>query len=515
MSCCLFVAWFFLFRPTILGGPTGYIMVTGTSMEPTFYTGDLVITRRQDEYRPGDVAAYRTSSGNIIHRIIEERADGRFVLLGDNKNLPDPAFPSSDEVIGKQWFLVPNGGDALNFMRQPVPFAVLLGGVTLVMFSKRKRLSQFVQRRLRMRNRRATIGSGSLVPNDQSQVMTIFGTSLAITMIFLFASVYALRQPVTSANIQEIPSFTHSLSFDYDIAVMSSTLYSGDTISSDDIAVNVADGSSGGQPVFAQLASDIELDIEYELMSEQSSDLVGDIGVSLEVSAVGGWTKSMELQQATPFSGTTADAHVTISVPEIRDLVTQIEEETGYRPSSYNVSILPAISVRGAVSDVSVDSTYTPAYTFELTTTQLSPKSDLVQTENQAIGSAPVEDNAVTLAGLDIGVQPLRVLGGTATLIGILVTGAIAATVFLGIGRGEAAKVQARFKTVFIEATGMSAPQPVSIVDVASLEDLARLAQRDGGIVFHQSVDTSSKRFFVPDGTTMYQYIAQRGQSVG
>ena len=36
-------------------------------------------------------------------------------------------------------------------------------------------------------------------------------------------------------------------------------------------------------------------------------------------------------------------------------------------------------------------------------------------------------------------------------MIGMLVTAAIAATVFLGMGRGEADKVQARFKTVFIE----------------------------------------------------------------
>ncbi|HEX5166750.1 MAG TPA: hypothetical protein VFV93_15200, partial [Thermomicrobiales bacterium] len=107
------------------------------------------------------------------------------------------------------------------------------------------------------------------------------------------------------------------------------------------------------------------------------------------------------------------------------------------------------------------------------------------------------------------GVKPLRIFGGTATLIGLLVSGAIAATVFLGLGRGEAAKVQARFKTVFIEASGMNAPRPASIIDVASLQDLARLAQRDGGIVFHQQEDSTRKRYFVPDGATIYQYLSQ------
>jgi hypothetical protein len=95
----------------------------------------------------------------------------------------------------------------------------------------------------------------------------------------------------------------------------------------------------------------------------------------------------------------------------------------------------------------------------------------------------------------------------------MLVTAFIAATVYLGWGRGEAGKAQARFKTVFIEASRMTAPQPVAIIDVASLQDLARLAQRDGGIVFHQRFDTSGYRYFVPDGTTMYQYTTQQRQT--
>ena len=85
-AAALFLGWFFLFRPTELAGPASYIVVSGHSMEPTFYTGDLLVLREQDDYQVGDVVAYYANGGRIIHRIVGGNAKDGFVMQGDNNS---------------------------------------------------------------------------------------------------------------------------------------------------------------------------------------------------------------------------------------------------------------------------------------------------------------------------------------------------------------------------------------------------------------------------------------------
>src|SRR3972149_4373118 len=101
LTAAVFGAWFFAFRPGFLGGPAGYVIVAGKSMEPALYTGDLVITRKQPEYRPGDTVAFRVEGGIVIHRI----------------------------VGGRRWRHLPGKGRWLATARQPQNFAVLVGGM--------------------------------------------------------------------------------------------------------------------------------------------------------------------------------------------------------------------------------------------------------------------------------------------------------------------------------------------------------------------------------------------------
>ena len=83
----LAVVWFFWLRPTNLGGPATFVIVSGVSMEPTLYSGDLVILHEQPEYQVGDIVAYKVTNGNVIHRIVGVEGE-RFILQGDN-NIPD------------------------------------------------------------------------------------------------------------------------------------------------------------------------------------------------------------------------------------------------------------------------------------------------------------------------------------------------------------------------------------------------------------------------------------------
>jgi signal peptidase I len=123
------VAWWVTLAPEFLGGPAGYVIVQGVSMEPTLYTGDLVVTRREAEYRPGEVVAYRVAEGIVIHRIVGGSPETGFLTRGDNKPDPDPWRPRPDDIIGRLWLHIPGAGRWLERLREPPAFAALASGL--------------------------------------------------------------------------------------------------------------------------------------------------------------------------------------------------------------------------------------------------------------------------------------------------------------------------------------------------------------------------------------------------
>lgn len=135
----LAAGWFLMLRPAYLDGPASYLMVSGHSMEPTLYTGDLAVMREQGSYHPGDIVAFRIPSGEpgagavVIHRIARLTANGGFLMQGDNKKHPDPWQPSADDVVGKMWFSVPGGARFTSAASAPPVLATLAAVIVMVL----------------------------------------------------------------------------------------------------------------------------------------------------------------------------------------------------------------------------------------------------------------------------------------------------------------------------------------------------------------------------------------------
>ncbi|ROS25834.1 signal peptidase [Cellulomonas sp. PhB150] len=93
-------AWFLW--PTSLGGCTTMTVVSGHSMEPTFYTGDIVLARC-GQPAVGDIVVYSPpgigGDARIIHRIVDGTPDG-WTLQGDNNDFIDAFTPTDADVVG-------------------------------------------------------------------------------------------------------------------------------------------------------------------------------------------------------------------------------------------------------------------------------------------------------------------------------------------------------------------------------------------------------------------------------
>ncbi|MCR5292062.1 MAG: signal peptidase I [Eubacterium sp.] len=91
---------------TIFGKSLLYV-VTG-SMEPTIHVGEYVIVQSVpvESLEYGDIIAFYTENEEIkgklvIHRIIEVRDDGTFIVMGDANPVPDEIPIKPENIIGK------------------------------------------------------------------------------------------------------------------------------------------------------------------------------------------------------------------------------------------------------------------------------------------------------------------------------------------------------------------------------------------------------------------------------
>lgn len=131
-----------LLGPVQLGGPASYVIVDGTSMEPTYRDGDLVVSRERDQYGVGDVVTYAPDVAGqpfpVIHRIVEVAAPGEYVTRGDNRDEVDGWLATDADIVGASWAHVPYGGTVLEQLRRPVLWlAAAIGLCALGLLSTR------------------------------------------------------------------------------------------------------------------------------------------------------------------------------------------------------------------------------------------------------------------------------------------------------------------------------------------------------------------------------------------
>ena len=126
------VGWFLFLRPAGLGGPAGYVVVSGKSMLPTLEAGDLVLTERHATYGAGDLVAYEVKGKLVIHRVVGGNGVDGYQMQGDNNDAIDPWRPTDSDITGKARLVVPRGGIPIETLRNdPLLLACLAGGLAL------------------------------------------------------------------------------------------------------------------------------------------------------------------------------------------------------------------------------------------------------------------------------------------------------------------------------------------------------------------------------------------------
>lgn len=548
LAGCLLAAWFFLLRPEFLGGPAAFIIVSGRSMEPTLHTGDLVITRKQSEYRPGDVVALRVPKGDIgegslvIHRIVGGSADEGFLTKGDNKPELDRYHPREGDIVGRQWLHLPGKGRWLATGRQPQNFAALVGGIAAFSFlggktlrKRRRRKAGFVMAEKSSKKKagwlagvlgRAAAGNAdaakangrangarppiaAAVPGRTAPLWAVgaLGMTALLAVGLGYFAYRALSGPAVKTRFVERARYEQRGVFDYTVVVQPSTLYPagviGPVTAPEDPKVTPVT-----PPVYTKQAVGLDLGFSYSLGASLPPDLRGELSAELQVRATGegGWVIRQPLLAPTPFQGTEASTRLWVGFAPIQALIERVEAETGFTPGGYELVVVPSVHVTGAIGRESFDAVYAPAFTLKYNKTTIVPDGSLRRSEAQRLGETVRERQNVL--GLPVPTARWLLTGGSAAAAAL--ASLCAAVVFLGLGQDEATKVRVRYGTRVVpvmEADHNGACR----VQVARLEDLAALAQREGKIVFVQRLPDGDL-YFLPDGAVTYEYASANGK---
>lgn len=107
--------------------PFGYgqaVVISG-SMSPAFEVGDLLIYQSVEEYKIGDMVAFRDGENDLVtHRIVEVNEE-YLVTKGDANPVTDDPIVYTD-IYGKVIFIIPKVGRLIAFLQHPTSIVFVL-----------------------------------------------------------------------------------------------------------------------------------------------------------------------------------------------------------------------------------------------------------------------------------------------------------------------------------------------------------------------------------------------------
>lgn len=108
----------------------GTLLVCSGSMEPELLVGDVIVIKKCDTYKTGDIVTFLDDDNILVtHRIIEEKENG-FVTKGDNNNVKDKAVISKNKIQGK----VICNSKILKFIYNNWVYAILIVVLLFIIF---------------------------------------------------------------------------------------------------------------------------------------------------------------------------------------------------------------------------------------------------------------------------------------------------------------------------------------------------------------------------------------------
>jgi signal peptidase I len=131
--------------PVNFGGSARFIVVEGTSMEPTFHLGDAVVVKTLVNPKVGDIVVFQVpkrepgAGALVVHRLYGIRDDGSFITKGDNRRLPDPFHVRRENILGTPAWTLPQFGRFIMALANPFVVGGAIGLIAFIVLLPRRK----------------------------------------------------------------------------------------------------------------------------------------------------------------------------------------------------------------------------------------------------------------------------------------------------------------------------------------------------------------------------------------
>ncbi len=495
------VAWL-LFAPLQIGGQAGYVIVQGNSMEPVYHRGDLVIVRAVDKYQIGDIATYRDPRiGLVIHRIIARDGE-RFAFQGDHNDWVDSYRPLPTDVVGKFWIHLPSVGKLVAQLRSPRYLAVLVA--VMAMIAMTATAGETKRRRRRRPTRLPTnhyrLERGNLMKNLGAIKEQLLVPCALLAVVLGLLGIVAFTRAATHTVTDQL-AYEHAGRFTYSAAVPPG-IYDSTTLET-------------GQPVFRQVTDKVTFNFAYNLVAEHPSALAGSYRLLAEVSTINGWKRTLELKPETAFTGSGFSASSVLELAQVQGLIDGVEHQLGLQTQHYTLAVIPQVTLKGTLAGQSLQDTFAPRLTFQLDRVLMqlvrepNATGDLLKPSKQGIVErSQAVPNTLPLVKLPVATaRMLALIGLPLTLAGLL---ALGLPLLWQSGTDEATRIRRKYGRLLIKAAWSEPTRDERVVQVATIDDLAKLAEQQGQLITYE-VQGPNQVYVVRDGAVSYRYQVAAG----
>lgn len=307
---------------------------------------------------------------------------------------------------------------------------------------------------------------------------TVAASAALVGVLGAALGAFAWTTPTAAAPGAE-PVVPQAMTFSYTATVPRSPAYDDTTV-------------TAPQPVFRELADTLEVTYDYV-------GTPGSVAVVAELSATNGWTSTLPLQAAHPFSGAEYAGTVDLDLDALDQRAQRAASATGLPAGDVTVEVVATVTTADGRFEAGLPLVLSP---LRLTLTGGAPALEVSEP-----GTTPsdVTGPVLSLAGRDLPVATAR--AASVVMVGC----ALLAVVLLGLlarwtaPASELAAIRRRHGHLLLDVQPFAPPTGPPVIDVDDFATLARLAERYEALVLHwtrSDVDT----FVVQDQAATYRY---------
>lgn len=496
----LAAAWAVL-APPQLGGSTRYVILDGSSMEPSLRAGDLAVVRPQQSVEKGDVVLYSHPElgVHVLHRVVRS-GGGRFVLKGDSNDFLDSVRPTADEIEGQLWVSLPRVGSAIVWARQPVHAALIVFALAFLALGGGALVS-------RTRRPARSYGIAAAAPNEHRATRRTGGAAqlmlgIGLASLAVFGLLAAASHSRPSTRVETVPdAYAHVGSFSYSAPAEPSDVYPDGLVDS-------------GESVFLQLVPSFDLAFDYRLETDVPADIRGSAALTAVLSDGVGWVRKIPLGEPAEFAGTTTRATGTLDLTALNDIVEEMKSLTGSGTTTFALEIVADIEVRGHVGEEPVQQAFSPKLPLLLDTVSVRPNASVGDTapfSSRRAETITLRSRAsISIGGVELTVGNARQLSLLGLVLAALIAAAGAALLWRARRGGESSQIASLFGDRLITISGLPATELESVTELTDAESLYRIAEHYDRIVLHWR-DGRRNVYQVDDGASVYRYCVGIG----